>query len=103
MIFMRILIVSTLKRKVTPDFFASRSRVILQLARGLAEKGHAVSLLGTGDSSIPGVKIIPVIEKGWVDLPPVENEFLRQTANLIQLSQKIIEIQNNYEIGRAHV
>ena len=100
---MRVLIVSTLKRKVTPDFFASRSRVILQLARGLAEKGHAVSLLGTGDSSIPGVKIIPVIEKGWVDLPPVENEFLRQTANLIQLSQKIIEIQNNYDIVHNHV
>src|SRR3990167_6634353 len=103
MIFMRILIVSTLKRKVTPDFFASRSRVILQLARGLAEKGHAVSLLGTGDSSIPGVKIIPVIEKGWVDLPPVENEFLRQTANLIQLSQKIVEIQSNFDIIHNHV
>lgn len=100
---MRILIVSTLKRKVTPDFFASRSRIILQLAQGLAKKGHKVSLLGTGDSYIPGVKIIPLIEKGWVDLPPVENEFLRQTANLIQLSQKIVEVQDDFEIIHNHV
>lgn len=99
---MRILIVSTLKRKVTPDFFASRSRIILQLAQGLVKKGHEVSLLGTSDSEIPGVKIIPVIEKGWVDLPPVENEFLRQTANLIQLSQKIVEIQDNFDIIHNH-
>ena len=100
---MRILIVSTLKRKVTPDFFASRSRIIFQLAQGLAKKGHRVSLLGSGDSYIPGVKIIPVIEKGWVDLPPVENEFLRQTANLIQLTQKIVEIQNDFDMIHNHV
>jgi len=99
---MRILIVSTLKRKIAPDFFASRSRVIFQLAKGLAQKGHDVSLLGTGDSNIPGVKIIPLIEKGWVDLPPVENEFLRQTANLIQLSQKIVELQSEFDIIHNH-
>src|SRR3989344_7581676 len=103
MIFMRILIVSTLKRKVEPKFFASRSRIIYQLAKGLAGKGHEVSLLGTGDSFVEGVKIIPVIEKGCVDLPPVENEFLRQTANLIQLTQKIIEIQSNFDIIHNHV
>lgn len=100
---MRILIVSTLKRKITPDFYASRSRIIFQLAKGLAKKDHQVSLLGTGDSYIPGVKIIPLIEKGWVDLPPVENEFLRQTANLIQLSQKIVELQDDFDIIHNHV
>lgn len=100
---MKILIVSTLKRKVTPDNFASRSRIIFQLAKGLAEKGHSVSLLGTGDSNIPGVHIIPFIEKGWVDLPAVENEFLRQTANLIQLNQKILDIQNEFDIIHNHI
>lgn len=100
---MRILIVSTLKRKVAPDYFASRSRVIFQLAKGLAERGHQVSLLGTGDSYIPGVKIIPLIEKGWVDLPAVENEFLRQIATLIQLSQKIVEVQEDFDIIHNHV
>ncbi|PJC81964.1 hypothetical protein CO007_01910 [Candidatus Roizmanbacteria bacterium CG_4_8_14_3_um_filter_36_10] len=100
---MKILIVSTLKRKIAPDFYASRSRVIFQLAKGLAERGHQVSLLGTGDSYIPGVKIIPLIEKGWVDLPAVENEFLRQIATLIQLSQKIVEVQEDFDIIHNHV
>lgn len=99
---MRILIVSTLKRKIAPHEFASRSRIIYQLAEGLAKKGHEVSLLGTGDSEIPGVKIIPLLEKGWVDLPPVENEFLRQDANLIQLTQEIIKIQGNFDIIHNH-
>jgi len=100
---MRILIVSTLKRKVEPKFFASRSRVILQLAQGLVKKGHTVSLLGTGDSFVPGVKIIPFIEKGWVDAKPVENEFVRQVANLLELSRKIVQIQDNFDIIHSHV
>ncbi len=99
---MRILLVSTLKRGVAKHIFASRSRIIYQLAEGLAKKKHEVSLLGTLDSNIPGVKTIPLLEKGWVDLPPVENEFLRQTANLIQLNQKILEIQNDFDIIHNH-
>lgn len=99
---MNILIVSTLKRKLASDFFASRSRVIFQLATGLAKRGHAVSILGTGDSMVPGVTVIPFMDKGWVDLPPVENEFLRQSANLIQLSNKLVEIQNDFEIIHNH-
>ncbi len=99
---MRVLVVSTLKRKISPDTFASRSRVIFQLCEGLVKKGHEVSLLGTGDSFVPGARIIPLIEKGWVDLPPVENEFLRETANLIQLSQKIIELQDEFDVVHNH-
>ena len=99
---MNILIVSTLKRSVTPKNFASRSRIIYQLAEGLAKKGHSVSLLGTGDSNIPGVTIIPVIEKGWVDLPAVENEFLRDTATLMQQAKMIVELQGQFDIIHNH-
>ena len=60
---MKILIVSLLKRKVTPVIPAARPRVIYEIASGLVKKGHQVSLLGTADSQIPGVEIIPVIEK----------------------------------------
>jgi len=94
--------VSTLKRKITEKNFASRSRIIYQLSKGLADKGHQVSLLGTGDSEIPGVKIIPLLERGWVNLPPVENEFLRQDATLIQLTQKIIELQDQFDVIHNH-
>lgn len=99
---MKILLVSTLKRRVGPDVFASRSRIIYQLASKLAEKGHKVSILGTGDSQIPGVETIAVIEKGWVDLPPAENNFLREISSLVQLNNKILEIQDRFDIIHNH-
>lgn len=94
--------VSTLKRRIGADVFASRSRVIYEIASKLVKKGHEVSLLGTGDSFIPGVKVIPVIEKGWVDLPPVENEFLRQMASLMSLAKQTTEIQDSFDIIHSH-
>lgn len=99
---MKILLVSTLKRRIGEDMFASRSRVIYQLGKMLSEKGHDVSLLGTGDSKIPGVEIIPVIKQGWVDEPPVENAFNRDSASLIRQAQMIIELQDKYDIIHNH-
>lgn len=99
---MNILLLSTLKRKVGPLEFASRSRVIYQLATGLVERGHTVSLMGTGDSTIPGVKIIPIVPKGWVDLPPVENGFLRETASLLRLAASVREQQDQFDIIHNH-
>ena len=79
---MRILLVSTLKRAVAPNITASRSRIIYTLGKGLAQNGHSVSLLGTGDSSIEGVTTIPVIPRAWNDLPVVENAYFQETASL---------------------
>jgi glycosyltransferase involved in cell wall biosynthesis len=99
---MKILLVSTLKRRVGPDIFASRSRIIYQLGKRLAEKGHTVSLLGTGDSEIPGVTIIPVIEKGWVDLPPVENTAIRDAADLIRQTKMMVSRQKDFAVIHNH-
>lgn len=99
---MKILIVSTLKRNVAPHIFASRSRIIYQLSEGLAKRGHQVSLLGTKDSYVPGVNMIPVLDKCWVDLPAVENQFLRETASLLMLVRKIEEIQGSFDIIHNH-
>jgi len=99
---MKVLIVSLLKRKVTPEIPAARPRVIYEVASGLVKKGHQVSLLGTADSQIPGVKIIPVIEKGFVDLPAFENPFYAETAYLVKLAKKIEEIGNQFDIIHNH-
>src|SRR3954467_3639134 len=95
---MNILLVSTLKRRIAPEIFASRSRVISQLGEGLVKKGHNVSLLGTGDSRMPGVSIIPVIEKGWVDLPVPENVFHRDTATLMKQAGMILDLQDSFDV-----
>src|SRR3989338_8105013 len=100
---MKILVISTLKRKVTADETASRSQIIFKLVSYLAKKGHRVSLLETKDRLIPGVDTIPVIEKGWVDLPPVENPFLLEVATLVQLTKKIVEIQDRFDIIHNHI
>ena len=99
---MKILMVSLLKRKVTPEIQAARPRVIYQIATGLAKKGHQVTLLGTADSYIPGVEIIPVIEKGFVDMPAYENPFYSETAYLTKLAKKVEEIGNNFDIIHNH-
>ena len=98
---MKILIVSLLKRKVTPEIPAARPRIIYEIASGLVKKGHQVSLLGTADSQIPGVKIIPVIEKSFIDMPGFENPFYAETAYLVKLAIKIEEIGNDFNSGTA--
>lgn len=99
---MRILLVSTLKRNVAKEVTASRSRIIYTLARGLVEKGHTVSLLGTADSVIEGVTTIPVIETSWVDLPSVENSYFQETASLVSLAQKMVALQDDFDVIHTH-
>lgn len=99
---MDILFVSTLKRRIGLDVFASRSRIIYELSCRLAEKGHKVSILGTADSIVPNVGVIPIIEKGWVDLPSAENPFYRETAYLVKLAKKIEEIALGFDIIHNH-
>lgn len=99
---MKILIVSLLKRKVTPEIPAARPRVIYEIASGLVKKGHQVSLLGTADSEIPGVEIISVIEKSFIEMPAFENPFYAETAYLVKLAKKIEEIGNDFDIIHNH-
>ncbi|MFH1712952.1 MAG: glycosyltransferase family 4 protein [Candidatus Jacksonbacteria bacterium] len=99
---MKILIVSLLKRNITPEQTASRPRVIYDLASGLLKRGHKVSILGTGDSNVPGAKIIPVISKSWINRPPAENEFYAQTADLISLAKRLEQVSSDYDIIHNH-
>ncbi len=99
---MKILLAASLKRRVAEDVSASRSRIIYQLAAGLFKKGHEVSLLGTGDSVINGVRIIPIIPKSFVDLPKAENPFYAETSHLVRMSRKIEEIGNDFDIIHNH-
>lgn len=99
---MKILLSSTLKRKLSKEQFASRSRIIYQLASGLVKRGHTVSVLGTGDSEIPGVNIIPVIEKSWNDFPPVENPFVQQIGFLTKQALMISQLQDQFDIVHNH-
>lgn len=99
---MKILIVSLLKRAVTPDTLSSRPRIILELTRGLIEKGHEVTFLGTGDSDIPGARMIAVIPQALVKLPASENPLYTELSYLVQLEKKIEELAPQFDIVHNH-
>jgi len=99
---MRVLLVSTLKRRLGPDVTASRSRIIFELAQGLLQKGHEVSILGTGDSNVPGARIIPIIPKAFVDLPSTENPFYAETGYLVQLAKAVELHASDYDVVHNH-
>lgn len=99
---MRILLVSSLKRRLGSELTASRTRIIYQLAQGLLSKGHQVSILGTADSVVPGATIIPVIKTSFVDLPPTENPFYTETGYLVQLALAIKEHAGNFDVIHNH-
>ncbi len=99
---MKILLVGTIKRRIAEDVTASRSTIIFQLGKKLAAKGHDVSLLGTADSLIPGVRTIGIIEKGFVDLPPFENADYAQLSYLVQLEKEVEKIAAELDIIHNH-
>jgi glycosyltransferase involved in cell wall biosynthesis len=99
---MKILLAGTIKRRITEDITASRSTVVFELGKKLAEKGHEVTLLGTSDSLIPGVKTIGIIEKGLADLPVFENAMYVEISYLVALEKKLEEIAAEFDIVHNH-
>jgi len=99
---MKILIISLLKRKINSQITAARPRMIYDLVCGLKEQGHDIAVLGTGDSYIPGVKIIPVIPKCFVDMPAYENPFYTETGFLTKQAKILERIGNNFDIIHNH-
>lgn len=95
---MKILLVSLLKRKITPQITASRPRFVFDLATEYIKKGHDVTILGTGDSDVPGANIIPVIEKAVYEMPPFENSFYAETSFLAQMAVKIKQIASDFDV-----
>lgn len=99
---MKILFISLLKRKVTANSLSSRPRVIYEIINGLLKKGHEISILATKDSEIPGVRTIPVIEKGFLEMSGFENPFYAETAYLTKLAKTIVKIGNEYDVIHNH-
>jgi len=99
---MKILIVSLLLRKVTPRITAARPRMIFDLVSGLIKKGHKVSILGTGNSFVPGAKIIQAIPKSFIEMGAFENPFYAHTAFLTKMAKMLEKIGNNFDIIHNH-
>lgn len=99
---MKILLVSLLKRAITPNTTASRPRVIYDIATSLIQRGHEVHVLGTGDSYIEGATIIPVVEQQMITMPAFENEFYAETAYLVKMAKMVERVAADYDIIHNH-
>jgi len=98
---MKILFLSPLTRKITPKITAARPRVIFDLISGLKKRGHKITVIGTEDSKIPGVKIIPVIPKSFYHLA-FENPFYAHTSFLTRLSKTFEKIAGKFDVIHNH-
>jgi glycosyltransferase involved in cell wall biosynthesis len=99
---MKILIVSLLRRPVNNKITAARPRMIYELVRKLVEKGHEVSILGTGDSEVEGAKIVPVIPRSFMELQAFENPFYAEVAYLSKMAKMLEEMSGEYDIVHNH-
>lgn len=99
---MKILIVPLLKRKVTPFITAARPRLIFELVVKLTKRGHKVFLLGTKNSFIPKVRIIPVIKKSLLELGPFENPFYAHTSFLTTQAKILEKIGEKFDLIHNH-
>lgn len=99
---MRILFTTLLKRKITPNIRSARPRITYEIAKGLIDKGHKITVLGTGDSVIPNAKIIPVIPRSFNTMPAFENPFYAHTSFLVRMAKEIENIAHNFDIIHNH-
>ncbi len=100
---MKILFLPNITRRIDSKITAARPRMIFDLITGLKKRGHKVTIIGTKDSKITGVKIVPIIEKGFFEISKdYENPFYAQTAYLTKLAKKAEEIGNNFDIIHNH-
>jgi len=99
---MKILICGTIKRKINSNITASRSRLIYDLANGLINKGHEVSILTTSDSRVKGAHIIPVISRPLSQIAIAENPFYQEIEYLVKMAKIIEKTSPNFDIIHNH-
>ena len=100
---MKILILAPLTRKISPKITSARPRIIFDLITGLKRKGHKITILGTKDSYVPGVKIIPIIKKGFYEISSsFENPFYAHTSFLIKQAKIAQKLSANFDIIHNH-
>lgn len=102
---MKILLASTIKRNVTKETTYSRSKIVYQIASELVKRGHDVSILGTADTVVEGARVIPVIDKGFIDKQRedgYENPFYVEAAYLVKFVKKLEEIGEEFDVIHNH-
>ncbi len=102
---MHIAIVSGPWVKVPPKKYGGTERVIYHQIKGLIERGHDVTLLATGDSYVPGVRLIPISDKElFFGMNKREHDEVKKKGLKIEreVSEILKKIQPDIDIIHSH-
>ena len=99
---LKIAILAPVTREVSHDTRGGRNRIIFDLTEELINRGHQVSIFGTGDSKC-SAKIIAITPKGLYKLPPTETPFYTQVGCLTKMMKKLAELAKNFDIIHNHL
>jgi glycosyltransferase involved in cell wall biosynthesis len=100
---LEIALLAPLKRSINLQTTVSRNRIVADLAMGLTRKGHDVTIFGTSDSNLPGVKIIGITDKCLTELPPTENPFYTDTAYITHSIMQVLKYQDKFDVIHNHM
>lgn len=71
--------------------------------QGLVARGHEVTLFGTADSVLDGVKLFPSVDAALINSPMVENPFYQHTAALTSIIADMVHNQGDFDIVHNHM
>lgn len=100
---LRLAFLVPLKRPINPVTTVSRNQVIANLALSLIQKNHKVTIFGTSDSYLPGVELVGVVEKAFVDISPSENPFYTETAYITHATSQLLKRQKEFDLIHNHM
>lgn len=99
---MKIAILAPLKRELSCDTKGGRPRIVYNVVEGLVDRGHDVTVFGTGDS-VTRASIVPVIPKALFHLPQVENDFYRHLIFLSHMMELLRVEGKQFDIIHNHL
>lgn len=97
---MRIALLSPLFESVPPLLYGGTERVVANLARGLVEQGHDVTVYASGDSQVGGARLRPTLDKALRLSSFTRDEAI--AAHVIQ-SQKVMRELEDFDVVHNHM
>ncbi|MFA6492737.1 MAG: glycosyltransferase family 4 protein [Patescibacteria group bacterium] len=99
---MKIALLAPLTRAAEIDSRGSRPRIVYDLAKGLVEKGHKVTVFGTGDSNVSG-DLIKISPTSIYKMKEAENPFYQHIIYLCRMMDELIKRDEEFDIIHSHL
>lgn len=98
---MKIAILAPLTRAALRDSRAARPQIVYELAKGLVERDHDVTIFGTGDSELPG-KLIKITPTSIYKMH-VENTTYVHFIYLCRMMEELLRHHSEFDIIHNHL